>query len=69
MPKGPFTETTPSRTLISVEVGSVIGFLPIRDLIESLNYHIENRASPPSFSLLASLPDITPLDVERIREP
>src|SRR3989338_5573302 len=77
VPLGPLTITEPPDMVTSVFWGTGIGLLARRlmfvicDLLFDFFeiYQISKRASPPTRSLRASAPDMTPLGVERTKRP
>ena len=53
--------------MLSGHIGSVIGFLPIRDMVFS--YQMLQSTSPPTPAFTAAFPVITPRDVVRMLVP
>ena len=65
-PRGPATRTTSGSIVTLTPVGTGMGFLPIRDMS---SYQICATSSPPTPSLRASWPVITPREVDTIAVP
>src|SRR5437867_7655260 len=70
LPFGPCTSTAPSCTLTVTPLGIVIGFLPIRDIrFAPADHQTLQSNSPPTPTLTASQPVITPRDVVKMLVP
>ena len=68
-PLGPLTVTRSGSIETVTPAGTVMGCLPIRDMACSTVYQTCATTSPPTPSLRASCPVMTPLEVDMIAVP
>ena len=68
-PLGPFTVTRSGSIETVTPAGTGMGCLPMRDMARSTVYQTRATTSPPTPSLRASWPVMSPLEVEMIAVP